>query len=117
RAAAVGALLDDADPHHAAFLRAEAPPRLVDRSRVEELAPLDDSDRVAHLPDLRQDVARDHEGLAHAPELLHELLELDARPGIEARGGLVEEQQHRVVQETARESEALSHAAREALDR
>jgi hypothetical protein len=51
-----------------------------------------------------------------APLLLHHLAELLDTAGIEAVGGLVEDQQQRIGEQAARDPEALAHAHRVALD-
>src|SRR5690606_4157256 len=58
----------------------------------------------------------DEDGLAQGAQGAEDLLNLDAGPGIEAGGGLVEDQDLGIVDEAAGKAEALTHAAGEALD-
>jgi hypothetical protein len=54
--------------------------------------------------------------LAHRPELFQERADLDAGAGVEARGGLVEQEDLRVVEQDPGQAEPLGHPAREAGD-
>ena len=81
---------------------------------MQQLAPLDDADLVAHVGQLRQDVAADHDRLAHRAELFEQLANFDPRPRVQAAGRFVEQQHLRIVQQHAGQAEALVHAAREA---
>ena len=59
---------------------------------------------------------RDHDRLAHLPQLLEQFAHLDAGPRVEAAGRLVEQQHLRLVQQHAGQAEPLRHAARQARD-
>src|SRR5205823_6568850 len=86
------------------------------RAGVEELAALDDADAGAHLAQLGQDVGADHEELAHAGQLGEEAAHLDAGAGVQAAGGLVEQEDLGVVDEHAGDAQALLHAAGEGVN-
>ncbi len=58
----------------------------------------------------------DDDRLPHALQLFEQLLDLDARAGIQTRGGLVQEEHLGVMNERFRQAEALLHAARQFLD-
>ena len=81
----------------------------------EQLAALDDADLVADVGQLRQDVAGEHDRLAHVAQLLDQAAH-SMRARIEAAGRLVEQQHLRLVQEDAGQAEPLRHAARQAGD-
>ncbi len=74
------------------------------------------ADAGAHLAELREDVAADQDRLAHGAQLAQDLAHLDPRPRIEARRGLVEDEQGRVVDEGVGQAQPLPHAARHRLD-
>ena len=89
-----------------------SPRQLVDRALDDDLALVDDRDRVARLLDLVQQVRREHdrasfldEGADHEPELLH------ARR-VEAVHRLVEDQQLGIGEQRAGDAEALTHPER-----
>ena len=91
--------------------------RQVGERRLHHEAPAsDDHDVVDGLRDLGQQVAR-HD---HRPAAVGERTEEAAQPvhalGVEAVGGLVEDQHLRVAEQGARQAEPLAHAEREALD-
>jgi hypothetical protein len=90
---------------------------LADAAEGHALAALDDDDRIADLGQLGQDVARDEHRLAARGELAHELAELDARPRVEARRRLVEDQQRRVVEQRLGQVQPLAHALAQARGR
>jgi hypothetical protein len=71
---------------------------------------------VADVGQLGQDVAGDHERLAHVAEFLQQPADFDPRPGVQAAGRLVEQEHLGIVQEHPRHSEPLGHAAAEARD-
>ena len=82
-----------------------------DAALGEHLAAIHDRDAGAQLLELGQDVAADQDRLAERPELAEQLAQLDARPRIEPRRRLVEEQHLRVVDQRVGEAEPLLHAA------
>ncbi len=89
---------------------------LVDRAGEEQLALLDDADRVAEFGEFVEDVRRDQDRLAHPFEFFEQLADLDAGAGVEAGRGLVHQQDLGVVQEHAGDAETLLHAAAEGRD-
>ena len=68
--------------------------------------------RDLDLLQVGEDVGRNEHGLAHLAELDQELADLHASPGVQARGGLVEKQDLRIVQENPRYAQALLHTRR-----
>ena len=79
-------------------------------------AAIDDRDAGAHLGELGEDVAADQDRLAHRPQLSQDLAHLDPRARVEPRCGLVEDEQRRIVDERVRKAEPLPHSARQGLD-
>ena len=82
----------------------------------QELALLDDADLVADVGQLGQDMAGNHDRLAHLAELLEQAADLDPRARVQAAGRLVEDQHLGVVQEHAGQAQPLRHAAGKAGD-
>ncbi len=87
-----------------------------DATLGEDLAVIDDRDARAQLLELGEDVAADDDRLAHRAELAEELAQLDPGARVEARCGLIEEQDLRIVDEGVGQAQPLLHAARERLD-
>ena len=105
---------DDCDAQPAAA--GQARDDVADRTRGAHAAVVDDADHRAELGELREDVARDDDRLAHALELLEDLAHLHSRPRVEARGGFVEQQHCGIVDQGARQAHALLQATRERVD-
>ena len=99
---------EDPDPEHGTG--AQPPLDVGDPALGEDLAAIHDRDARAQLLELGQDVARDQDRLAERPQLAQELAQLHPGPRVEARGGLVEQQDGRVVDEGVGEAQALLHA-------
>ena len=57
----------------------------------EELAAFDDADLVADIRELGQNVARQHDRLAHVAQLFDEAAHLDAGAWVEAARGFIEQ--------------------------
>ena len=96
---------------------AAARDQLVDRAPRDQPAGLHDRDVVGHLLHLVEDVRRDED---RAPLLLDEradhVAELEHARGVEPVRRLVEHEQLGVVEQGARDAEALAHAERVGLD-
>ena len=97
-------------------MRAESLQHLGDFLVHFQHAQLDDADLVADVGQLRQDVARNHDRLAHVAQPLEQAANLDPCPRIESAGRLVEQQHLRIVQQHAGQAQPLRHAARQAGD-
>src|SRR5687767_7176330 len=95
--------------------RAQLTNDLLDRPKRQQLAPLDDSYRVAEVGQLRENVGGDDDDLAHPPQLGDQLLKLGPRPGVEPAGWFVQEEERRIVDKAARQAEPLLHAPGERL--
>ena len=87
-----------------------------DFSDAQEIALFHDGDGGTHFLEVREDVGSDEDGFAFPVELSKEVFELDAGFGIEAGSGLVENEKRRIVNNGASDTEALLHAAGEAVD-
>ena len=87
------------------------------RAEGQHLAVVDDGEAVAELVGLFHVVGGEQDGLAVAVQLAEDLPQGDAALGIEAGGGLVEEQDRRVVHHGPGHHEALGHAARQGQHR
>ena len=77
---------------------------------------IDDADHGAELRQLGEDVAGNHDRLAHFLKLFQDLAHFDARPRIESGGRLVKEQHGGVVHEGPRQAEPLLEAARQRVN-
>jgi hypothetical protein len=93
--------------------RVEPSQDVLDPARDQHPPALDDPHRVAEVRQLGEDVRRDHDRLAQVAQRLDDLAELDARRGVEPRGGLVEEEHVGVVDEGLRQQHPLTPALRE----
>ena len=82
----------------------------------EDAPAVDDRERGAQLLELGEDVAADEDRLAQRAQLAEQLAELDPGPRVEARGGLVEDQDGGIVDEGVGQAEALLHAPRQGGD-
>ena len=80
----------------------------------QQAAVFDDADSIADVGQLRKDVAGDKDRLAEPLQPLEQPAHLDPSPGIQAAGGLIEQQDLRIVQEHAGQTESLRHAAGQA---
>ena len=89
---------------------------VVDAPRAQHAAAIDDRHAGAHLAELGEDVAADQDRLAHRPQLSQDLAHLDPRARVEPRCGLVEDEQRRIVDERVRKAQPLPHSARQGLD-
>ena len=87
-----------------------------DRLDREQATLSDDADPVAQVLHLGQLMRRDEDGAALGAGLLAEVLELELDEGIQARGGLVEDDQVRPDYEGSDETDLLLVSARQALD-
>src|SRR5262249_5182707 len=76
---------------------------------------IDDDDELARGGDLGQDVGAENDGVL-AGKVVDELAGLDDLLGVEAGGGLIEDQNVRVVNERLSEAHALAISARELAD-
>ena len=131
---AVGVFLDSADVRQRADFRDEFGRRIreLDVNRAAQaqraidvlkrparhhLPRLDDADARAELAEFMEDVAGNQDRFSHRLQFLEQLAHLDAGAGIEAARRFVEQQQLGIVQEHARQAEALLHPARERIDR
>ena len=94
----------------------ELPLDLRDPARRQDPPAVDDRHAGADLLELGEDVAADQDRLAERPQFAEQLAQLDARPRVEPRGRLVEEEDRRIVDEGVGEAEPLLHAAAEGLD-
>ena len=110
-ATAAAAIGHEVDAQHGA--RAQRALDLVDAPGAQQPAPIDDADRGAQLAQLREDVAADQDRLAHVAQRAQDLAHLHPRPRVEAGGGLVEDQQLRVVDQRVGQAQSLAHAARQ----
>ena len=72
---------------------------------------LDDADLVAHVGQLGQDVAGDHDRLAQLAQMLDDPADFDPHPRVQPAGRLVEQQHLRIVQQHAGQPQPLRHAA------
>ena len=81
----------------------------------EDLSAVHDRHARAQLLELGKDVAADEDRLAQGSELSEQLAQFHACPRVEARRGLIEQQDLRVVDEGVRETETLLHAAGQRL--
>jgi len=81
--------------------------QLIERADRDEFAVLHDAHARAKFRHVREDVTRKDDRLAQPRDLQKQLTDLDARPRVEARGGFVEDENARVVDQHAGESEAL----------
>src|SRR5205814_1843347 len=86
------------------------------RLGVIQFALLDDGDAIADGFQLAEDVRTDDDGFAQALQFTQDFHHLDARARVESARRLVEQQQLRVVNEHARQTEALLHAAAQRAD-
>src|SRR5690606_20045571 len=102
--------------HDDLALGADSAEHVLDGPRDDELSGLENPDRRRDGGELGEDMGGDEDRLPHRAKLAQELAELDARPRIEARCGLVEDEHARVVEERFREARALEHPAREGGD-
>ena len=76
----------------------------------QDLAPVDDRHPAAQLRHVLDDVRReDHDGVL--ADLAEQVQEAHALGGIEAGGGLVDDDQRRVAEQRDGDAEALAHAA------
>ena len=91
------------------FCAARAGLQVVDGIRSDELALVDDDDLLAGLLDFGQDVGAEDDGVV-AGERLDEVARLVDLLGIEAGGGLVEDQHVGVVDDGLGEADALAVA-------
>lgn len=89
---------------------------LADGSRHHQTPALEDADGRAHVGQLREDVAGQEDGLAELAKLQQEIPDLDAGTGVEVAGGLVQDQHLGVVQQDARQPQALLHALAQGRD-
>ena len=85
---------------------------VVHRTGGDEATSCEDRDPIGDLLHLREDVARDEHGPALGTEAPKEVAHLDDPGGIEAVGGLVQDQQRRVLQQRRGDAEALLHPQR-----
>ncbi len=112
-------------PHAAARDAAQEPdrvrvPRIVEesprRALLDELARVEDADAVAHLGDHAEVVGDEEDARPELlPEVRDELEHLRLDGGVEARGGLVEDEKRGVGGERHRDDHPLLHAARELM--
>ena len=86
---------------------------LLRRAEREDLAVIHDADAVAELVGLLHVVRRQDDRLAGVVQAADDLPEADPALRVEAGGGLVEEQDRRVVEDRARDHQPLGEAARE----
>ena len=77
---------------------------------------IQDRQAVAHFRQLRQDMGGDQDGLAHFPQRPQDPFHLRPRPRIHAGGGLVQDQQLRIVNQAARQAKPLLHAPGQRVD-
>ncbi len=101
----------DADPLAALELRGEVLRRIHRR----DFALVDDHHAVAGHADFRQDVRGKNDGVA-AGEALDQVAHFDDLLGIEAHGGLIENDDFGIVHQGLGQADALLVAAGEALD-
>src|SRR5262245_18663492 len=93
-------------------LGAVAALELVDRLQGEQLAVVEDPDPVREGLGLVEVVrAEQDRRVVDLPDLADEVLHLELRPRVEARRGLVEEQEDRLRQECAGKRDLLLHSA------
>ena len=92
----------------------EEPLQVLRRVAGHEAALGDDEYRLAHGLDLGEDVAAEYDRVL-APEVLYEVADLDYLPGVEAHGGLVEDDDLRVAQQGLGDAHALAIALGEVL--
>jgi hypothetical protein len=77
---------------------------------------LENSHPIADFGQVRQDVRGEKDGFSHSLELLEDLPDFNARPGIESGSRLVENQHLGIVDQRAGQSQALLHSARERVN-
>ena len=77
---------------------------------------LDNGHPVAQGLEFAQDVGGDDDGFAQPLKLLQDGHHLDARPGVQPAGRLVQQQQLRVVDQHPRQAEPLLHAPAQRAD-
>ncbi len=82
----------------------------VDGAGGDQATLFEDGDARAHVRELGEDVRREEDGLPHATQLHQQIAHLDARARIEVARRLVEDEHLRIVQQRARELDALLHA-------
>ena len=87
-------------------------PQLLDGALRDSLAVRDDDDVVDGLLDLGQHVARDEQRAALRSEVAQEPAQPPDAVGVQAVGGLVEDDDARVPEQGGREPESLPHAHR-----
>ena len=85
---------------------------VVHRTGGDEATASEDRDPIGDLLHLREDVARDEHGPALGAEAPQEVAHLDDPGGIEAVGGLVEDQQRGILEQRRGDAEALLHPQR-----
>src|SRR5690349_15566261 len=84
----------------------------VDRSLFQDDAAVDDRDLVADPLRLRHDVRREDDGESPLPHVSDQIDQLPRRDRVETGGGLVQDENLRLVEEHARDREPLLHARR-----
>src|SRR5690606_9871633 len=84
--------------------------RIAEMAVPDDATLLEDADGRADLFEVREDVARDDDGLSHLPELFEKRANLDASARVETARGLVENEDVRVMEEGLREGKPLLHA-------
>ena len=112
RALEVVAAMDD----HLDPLAAQLGLELVGRAARDDLAVVDDGDRVGQLVRLLEVLRRQQERRALADEVADHVPHPDPAARVEARRRLVEDQQPRPADQGSTEVEAAAHAARVGLD-
>ena len=88
-----------ADPNHGAA--AHLGEKIADVAAGEKPPVLDDPDPITDVCELGKDVTADEDRLAEPLEPLEQPPHLDPRPRIETAGGLVEEEDLRIMKEDA----------------
>src|SRR5438874_11886387 len=88
-----------------------------DASDGEQPAALDDAHLVTHFRQLSKNVRADEHRFAIRGKLSDHLAELDARPWIEAIGGLIQNQHARIMDHRPPQAEPLPHSFREPANR
>jgi hypothetical protein len=106
------AFLRVAEPGHAHLHRRSAQ-QLIHRARRDDAAVVDDSDAVAHLLHLAQQMRVEKHRSAARREPANDLTHVVAAHGVERRGRLVEEDQLGLAQQRGSQPEPLLHAFRE----
>jgi hypothetical protein len=77
---------------------------------MDDAAGVDEEQLITHFSEFREDMRTDENGLSPLREEPDQILELDARFGIEASGWFVEDEHFRVMNERAPEAQPLAHA-------